>query len=59
LTVAIGNLGVSALSANAASSLSGPTLFFFYAGLAFLAGIALGLIARNYKPVEHYGEVKA
>ena len=37
----------------------GPPLFFFYAGLAFCAAIALGLIARNYKTVDQYGVAAA
>ena len=59
LTVAVGNLGVAAISASAAKGIEGPNLFFFYAGMAFLAAIALGFIARGYKTVDQYGAAAA
>lgn len=52
LTTAVGNLVVA--RASSVLTLTGASLFFAYAGVALLAGIALGLIARNYRPVEYF-----
>jgi proton-dependent oligopeptide transporter, POT family len=58
LTVTAGNLAVALASAINIFQ-GGPPLFFFYAGLAFVAAIALGFIARNYKTVDQYGAAAA
>ncbi len=52
LTVTAANLAV-ALAA-ALNVFTGSAQFFFYAALAFVAALALGLIARGYRSVEHW-----
>ena len=52
LTTAIGNLVVA--RASSVLTLTGASLFFAYAGVAFLAGIALAFIARSYRPVDYF-----
>ncbi len=52
LTTAIGNLAVARLAKLV--PLEGATLFFFYAGCAAIAGVALGMIAKRYVVVDHY-----
>ncbi len=52
LTAAIGNLAVARLSTLV--PLTGASLFFFYAGCAAVAGVALGLIAKQYVVVDHF-----
>ena len=52
LTTAIGNLFVARLSTNL--HLSGAPLFFFYAGAAVVAGVALAFITRRYVMVDRY-----
>lgn len=52
LTTAVGNLVVA--RASSVLTLTGASLFFAYAGVAFLAGIALAFIARNYRPVDYF-----
>lgn len=57
LTVTFGNVAVAI--ASAINIFTGVGLFFFYAGFAFLAAIALGLIAKSYKMVDQYGAAPA
>jgi proton-dependent oligopeptide transporter, POT family len=57
LTVTAGNLAVAL--ASAINIFTGVALFFFYAGMALLAAVALGFIARSYKPVDQYGAMPA
>jgi proton-dependent oligopeptide transporter, POT family len=52
LTVAIGNLGVSQLARFV--TLSGAPLFFFWAGAALVAAIALAFIGRRYVETSNY-----
>ncbi len=52
LTTAIGNLAVARLST--LLTLKGADLFFFYAGAAVLAGVALAFIARRYVMVDRF-----
>ncbi|AKT43244.1 POT family MFS transporter [Chondromyces crocatus] len=52
LTVTAANLAV-ALAAYL-NVFTGSAQFFFYAGMALVAGIVLGLIAKNYKVVDYY-----
>ncbi len=52
LTVAVANLGVSQVSG--LLPFKGAPLFFFWAGTALVAAIALVFIARWYKPVEYF-----
>jgi proton-dependent oligopeptide transporter, POT family len=52
LTAAVGNLAVARLAKLV--PLTGSTLFFFYAGCAAVAGIALAVIARQYVMVDHF-----
>jgi POT family proton-dependent oligopeptide transporter len=52
LTVAAANLAVAV--ASALNIFQGAPQFFFYAGLALLAALALGLIARRYKVVDYF-----
>ncbi len=53
LTVAAANGVVVLLSK--VTLFSGSMLFFYYAGFAFAAAVAMGLIARSYKVEDHYG----
>ncbi len=57
LTTAIGNLAVARLAKLV--PLQGATLFFFYAGCAAAAGVALAIIARRYVVVDHYRKAEA
>ncbi|MFO0725421.1 MAG: POT family MFS transporter [Myxococcota bacterium] len=57
LTVTAGNLAV-ALAAEL-NVFSGPSQFFFYAGMAGAAGIALGLISRRYVSADYYQRAAA
>lgn len=52
LTVTAANLAVAL--ASALNVFTGPAQFFFYAGLAFLAALALVWIARGYKVVDYF-----
>lgn len=52
LTVTAANLAVAL--ASALNVFTGPAQFFFYAGLALLAALALALIARGYKVVDYF-----
>lgn len=52
LTVAVANLGVSQLSRLV--HLEKAPLFFFWAGLAFVAAVAMALIARTYVEADYY-----
>jgi POT family proton-dependent oligopeptide transporter len=52
LTTAVGNLAVARLST--LLTISGALLFFFYAGAALVAAIALAFIARQYVVVDRY-----
>lgn len=52
LTVTAANLAVAL--ASALNVFKGPAQFFFYAGLALLAALALALIARGYKVVDYF-----
>jgi POT family proton-dependent oligopeptide transporter len=52
LTVTAANLAVAL--ASALNVFRGAAQFFFYAGLALLAAVALGLIARSYKMVDYF-----
>jgi POT family proton-dependent oligopeptide transporter len=52
LTVTAANLAVAL--ASMLNVFKGPAQFFFYAGLAFLAAVALALIARGYKVVDYF-----
>ncbi|MBL8954736.1 MAG: POT family MFS transporter [Myxococcaceae bacterium] len=52
LTTAIGNLAVARLST--LLTIKGAPLFFFYAGAAVLAGIALAAITARYVMVDRY-----
>ncbi len=52
LTAAIGNLFVA--RASTLLTMTGAPLFFFYAGCAVLATLALAVIARGYVVVDHY-----
>jgi proton-dependent oligopeptide transporter, POT family len=52
LTSTAANLAVAV--ASALNVFTGAAQFFFYAGLAFLAAFALGLIARGYKVVDYF-----
>jgi POT family proton-dependent oligopeptide transporter len=52
LTVAAANLAVAL--ASALNVFSGVGQFFFYAGMAALAGVAMARVARTYVPVDYY-----
>jgi POT family proton-dependent oligopeptide transporter len=52
LTVTAANLAVAL--ASALNVFKGPAQFFFYAGLALLAALALVFIARGYKVVDYF-----
>lgn len=52
LTVAVANLGVAQLSKLV--HLEKAPLFFFWAGLAFVASLAMAWIARSYVEVDYY-----
>lgn len=57
LTAAIGNLAVARLAKWV--PLTGAPLFFFYAGCALLAAIALAIIAKQYVMVDHFRKAEA
>ncbi len=52
LTTAIGNLVVA--RASSVLVVTGASLFFTYAGVAAVAGVALAFIARSYRPVDYF-----
>jgi POT family proton-dependent oligopeptide transporter len=52
LTVTAANLAVAL--ASKLNVFTGPAQFFFYAGLALLAALALVFIARGYKVVDYF-----
>jgi POT family proton-dependent oligopeptide transporter len=52
LTIAVGNLGVSRVSV--LLPMKGAPLFFFWAGMAALAGVAMAIIARRYVMVDYF-----
>lgn len=57
LTFAIGNLTVAQIAAR--KLFTGTPNFFFYAGLCLVGGIAFGLLAWRYKPVDHFRKAAA
>jgi len=57
LTVTAANLAVAV--ASALNVFRGSAQFFFYAGLALAAALALGLLARGYRTVDYYQKAAA
>ncbi len=52
VTFAIGNLTVAQIAAR--KLFTGTPNFFFYAALCFVGGVVFGLLALQYRPVDHF-----